>query len=66
MQRSENAELSPRVVECIDCGEQFVISPGERKFYLENLLKEPCHCFDCRAKRRLQRAGIKTPGGDRR
>ncbi len=63
MQRSENTELSPRIVTCIDCGQQFVITSGERQFYLENLLKEPTRCFDCRQKRRLERMG---KGGDRR
>jgi hypothetical protein len=44
MERNNNIELLPRVVECVDCGEPFVISSGERAFYLKKYLKEPVRC----------------------
>ena len=55
MERTQSVSLLPRVVECVDCGEPFVISPGERQFYLDHNLKEPLRCFDCRQKRRLEK-----------
>lgn len=55
MEGTQNVNLLPRVVDCIDCREPFIISPGERHFYLEHKLKEPLRCFDCRQRRRLER-----------
>jgi len=52
MERNDNIELLPRVVECIDCGEPFVISSGEREFYLKKYLKEPVRCSACRKRRK--------------
>jgi len=62
MERTESVNLLPRVVNCIDCGEPFIVSPGERRFYLEHQLKEPLRCFDCRQKRK--RARINGQGGE--
>jgi len=64
MERTQNVNLLPRVVECVDCGEPFVISPGERQFYLEHCLKEPLRCFDCRQRRRQAKLQGKGGGND--
>ena len=53
MERNNNIELLPRVVECVDCGEPFVISSGEREFYLRKYLKEPVRCSVCRKRRKV-------------
>jgi hypothetical protein len=52
MERNDNIELLPRVVACVDCGEPFVISSGERAFYLKKYLKEPVRCSACRKRRK--------------
>jgi hypothetical protein len=60
METQENhCNLSPRVIICRECGEPFVLSPGERQFYIDRKLKEPSRCADCRARRRAE-------AGDRR
>jgi len=64
MERTVNINLLPRVVDCIECGEPFVISAGERQFYLDHCLKEPLRCLDCRQKRK--QAKLNGQGGDRR
>jgi hypothetical protein len=52
MERNDNIELLPRVVACVDCGEPFVISSGERAFYLKKYLNEPVRCSACRKRRK--------------
>jgi hypothetical protein len=52
MERNDNIELLPRIVECVNCGEPFVISSGEREFYLKKYLKEPVRCSACRKRRK--------------
>jgi hypothetical protein len=50
-------QLQPKVVICRECQEPFVLSPGERKFYLERKMKDPQRCGDCRARRRAEAGG---------
>ena len=49
--------LLPKVITCRECGEPFVLSPGERQFYIDRKLKEPSRCADCRARRRAKAGG---------
>jgi DNA-directed RNA polymerase subunit RPC12/RpoP len=44
--------LLSKVVVCRECGEPFVLSAGERKFYIDRKLKEPLRCSECRWRRR--------------
>ncbi len=48
-----------RVIECIDCSEQFVFCAGEQLFFQEKQFKnEPKRCKPCKEKRnRLARSG---------
>jgi len=46
--------LLSKVVVCRECGEPFVLSTGERKFYIDRKLKEPLRCDVCRQRRRQQ------------
>lgn len=39
---------------CI-CGEPFIFTVGEQRFYKERSYEEPKRCPDCRLKRRQQR-----------
>lgn len=36
------------------CGNEFILTVGEQKFYKKNLLHEPKRCPDCREKRRRE------------
>ena len=49
-----NIEFAPRCVECRDCGEFFILSPGERQFYFKMQYTEPTRCPDCRARHKAQ------------
>ena len=43
--------MSDIVLKCKDCGEEFVITEGEQKFYKERNLNLPKRCKNCRQKR---------------
>jgi len=65
---SENEiRLLPRVENCKQCAEPFVISEEERLWYLSKKLKEPRRCPDCRKYNRLHReaAANNGQGGER-
>ena len=49
-------KLLPRVVECVQCGEPFVIGSGEREFFLAQKINEPRRCQDCRRFNREKKA----------
>lgn len=58
METYENhCNLLPKVVVCRECGEPFVLSPGERQFYIDHKLKEPSRCGECRTRRRTEAGG---------
>jgi CxxC-x17-CxxC domain-containing protein len=57
------AEFQDRVLQCIDCGTDFVFSAGEQRFYQEKEFRnEPRRCRGCKAKRQN---GSGHPGGAR-
>ncbi len=41
-------ELNTITITCIDCGEEFTMSPAEQKFYLEKGYTLPKRCKSCR------------------
>lgn len=48
--------FSDKVLQCRDCGSEFVFTAGEQEFYAEKgFTNEPGRCSDCRTKRRQQR-----------
>ena len=58
MKTDENHyNLVPKIVVCRECGEPFVLSPGERQFSIAHKLKEPLRCDSCRASRRTGESG---------
>jgi hypothetical protein len=44
-----------QVLECVDCGREFVYSAGEQRFFESKNppLRPPRRCIDCRRRRRL-------------
>jgi CxxC-x17-CxxC domain-containing protein len=55
-----------KVLQCRDCGNEFVFSAGEQEFYSTRGFSEPTRCPDCRAARKAQRdAGGSASGGYR-
>jgi CxxC-x17-CxxC domain-containing protein len=52
-------EFTDRTLTCIECGEEFVFSAGEQKFFaLKNLVNDPRRCKNCKVQR--------PPGGGAR
>jgi len=47
-----------KMLNCRDCGAEFVFSAGEQEFYAaKGLLNEPARCPDCRSARRARLNG---------
>jgi CxxC-x17-CxxC domain-containing protein len=45
-------EFQDRVLQCIDCGTEFIFTAGEQMFFHDKRLKnEPKRCKGCKAKR---------------
>jgi CxxC-x17-CxxC domain-containing protein len=45
-------EFQDRVLQCVDCGAEFVFTAGEQSFFHDKRLKnEPKRCKACKAKR---------------
>jgi hypothetical protein len=41
-----------QIIKCVDCNVGFILTPGERQFYLDRGLHLPKRCPECRARRR--------------
>ncbi|MFW6105163.1 MAG: zinc-ribbon domain containing protein [Chloroflexota bacterium] len=41
-----------QIIRCVDCGTGFILTPGERQFYLDRKLNLPKRCPACRRRRR--------------
>ena len=48
----ENEKIYPAEVECVRCGNKFVISPGEQKFCKDRGFNLPKRCPECRKLRK--------------
>jgi DNA-directed RNA polymerase subunit RPC12/RpoP len=46
-------ELEDRLLHCIDCGQDFIFSVGEQRYYHSKSLSQPKRCPKCRRKRKL-------------
>jgi len=44
--------MGVQILECRDCGAEFVFNEGEQTFFLAHDLKPPMRCGECRKKRR--------------
>ena len=47
--------MPAEIVECVDCGQTFLLGASEQRFYRERGLELPKRCKDCRSKRRYER-----------
>jgi len=41
-----------QILKCNDCGSNYVLTPGERHFFLDRGLHFPKRCPECRRRRR--------------
>jgi CxxC-x17-CxxC domain-containing protein len=62
------SQYADKVLQCRDCGNEFVFSAGEQEFYATRGFSEPTRCPDCRAARKAQRdaggsGGYRDSGG---
>lgn len=49
---SDNTRYTDRILNCIDCGEDFVFSAGEQQFFADKqFLNDPKRCKTCKANR---------------
>ncbi|MDZ7263529.1 MAG: zinc-ribbon domain containing protein [candidate division KSB1 bacterium] len=46
------------VLECWECGNSFVFTGGEQKYYQQHGLRPPKRCEDCREKQQMLQAGL--------
>jgi len=49
----EKLPLKNKRIACVDCGSNFVFSPGEQRYFMSKGLSEPKRCPGCRLKRKL-------------
>ncbi len=55
-----------KILQCRECGAEFVFSAGEQEFYAaKGLMNEPARCPDCRNARRARLNGGGDLGGRR-
>ncbi len=48
--------FQPKVLRCVECGDEFVWTAGEQEFYSRNNLRnQPKRCKPCRARRQQER-----------
>lgn len=45
-------EYQDKYIRCLGCGDEFLFSAGEQRFFSDKLLKPPRRCKECRVKRR--------------
>ncbi len=57
------SHYSDKVLQCRDCGNEFVFSAGEQEFYATRGFSEPTRCPECRAARKAQRESGGSAGG---
>ncbi len=51
-------------ITCIECGDSFVFTEGEQKYYEEKGFVPPKRCQKCRNKRKLEKnTGVRTYKG---
>ncbi len=49
-------EMKDKTIKCIDCGEKFVFTANEQRFYQEKgFTNEPKRCKSCRDKKKRER-----------
>jgi CxxC-x17-CxxC domain-containing protein len=57
-------EFTDRTLTCIECGEEFLFSAGEQRFFaLKSLVNEPRRCKNCKIQRNLGLRESRAQGG---
>src|SRR5580693_6672522 len=57
-------EITDRYLTCIECGEEFLFSAGEQRFFaLKNLVNDPRRCKSCKIQRNLALRESREGGG---
>lgn len=47
-------DIEKRCIE-VECGNTFIYTAGEQKYYLDRMMKDPARCKECRNARRLEK-----------
>ncbi len=55
--------MAEKTIVCQDCGEEFVFTESEQKFYSERGFQDPKRCKPCRDKRKARRRDSGGRGG---
>lgn len=55
LKNAAQVEFKDKTNKCSECGNNFIFSAGEQKFYLEKAFAEPRRCPDCRKNRKRVR-----------
>ncbi len=50
-----------KVLQCRDCGKDFVFTAGEQEFYAKKGFSDPARCRDCRIARKKARGDYDRP-----
>ncbi len=51
-----NETYTDKKIKCIDCGNEFVFTVRDQKFFQEQNWTEPKRCKDCRNKKKQEKA----------
>jgi len=49
----EELALEDKTIACVDCGNKFIFTVGEQRYFLSKELSEPKRCRECRLVRKL-------------
>lgn len=47
--------MTDKKITCLQCGKEFTFTAGEQEWFLEQNLKEPKYCKECRQERKKAR-----------
>lgn len=53
--------MPDEIKKCVDCGKDWTLTEGERKFFDEKGLTPPKRCKPCRAAKKQQKGGSRPP-----
>lgn len=54
-------EFKDKTIQCVDCGEEFLFTANEQRFYQEKgFTHEPKRCKSCREKKKQERANLEN------
>jgi hypothetical protein len=59
---SPSPATQSKIIICATCGDEFVFSPGEQRYYAQKGYTPPRHCASCRKTRRKFFAEISFGG----